>query len=64
MNTNRWNDHTEQNFRFLIPIEFLELDILSKRMHEITSHKKEREEWEKKNKVFFKKKTNWRLVLT
>lgn len=51
MNTNRPSDRIEQNFRFLFPIEFLELNI--QRSYKSTQHKvnaaREREKTKKWN---------------
>lgn len=51
MNTNRPSDRIEQNFRFLFPIEFLELkDVVVERSHSIQKDRREKEN--KKNGTF------------
>lgn len=55
MNTNLPSDHIEQNFRFLFPIESLELNLLlNDRIQDHNSTKKGERERERKKMELFK----------
>lgn len=56
MNTNRPSDHIEQNFRFLFPTEFLELNI--QRSYKSTQHEREKNVAKERGK----KRKKWNIL--